>query len=263
MEKIRGGVDTLPQNVEHFYPDYALYGITDTAYGFLTRGCPRGCDFCIVGEKEGRRAIKVADLSEWWQGQKNIVLMDPNILACKDHLALLEQLADSGAMVDINQGMDCRLLTDRNIEVIRRIKLKEIHFAWDKMRDEKAVREGLERYARTAKRTTYGGYGSVFVLTNYGTSIEEDLYRVYTIWEMGYYPYVMIYDKPNAPLIVKDLQRWCNNRLIFKSCPDFRDYRPNRKERKIEDGYLPEKKRPAFPLAMGQISLFQEEDEYL
>lgn len=56
----------------------------DTAYGFLTRGCPRGCDFCIVGKKEGRISRKVADLSEFWRGQKNIVLCDPNILACRN-----------------------------------------------------------------------------------------------------------------------------------------------------------------------------------
>ena len=64
----------LPSMIEHIYPDYSLYNIKDTAYGFLTRGCPRGCDFCIVGKKEGKRTYKVADLSEFWNGQKNIVL---------------------------------------------------------------------------------------------------------------------------------------------------------------------------------------------
>ena len=64
----------LPYEVEHIYPDYGLYGIADTAYGFLTRGCPRGCDFCIVAPKEGKKSVKVANLSEFWRGQKNIVL---------------------------------------------------------------------------------------------------------------------------------------------------------------------------------------------
>ena len=43
----------LRNDIEHIYPDYSLYNITDTAYGFLTRGCPRGCQFCIVKNKEG------------------------------------------------------------------------------------------------------------------------------------------------------------------------------------------------------------------
>lgn len=64
----------LPHEVEHAFPDYDLYGIKDTAYGFMSRGCPRGCDFCHVKSKEGLASIKVADLSEFWNGQKNIVL---------------------------------------------------------------------------------------------------------------------------------------------------------------------------------------------
>lgn len=55
---VKGGTgydlkNKLPNEVEHTKPDYGLYGITDTAYGFLTRGCPRGCPFCIVKPKEG------------------------------------------------------------------------------------------------------------------------------------------------------------------------------------------------------------------
>lgn len=60
----------LPYEVEHIMPDYSLYGITDTAYGFLSRGCPRGCTFCHVASKEGLMSHKVADLSEWWGGRR-------------------------------------------------------------------------------------------------------------------------------------------------------------------------------------------------
>lgn len=63
------GGEPLPEEIEHIYPDYGLYGITNEAYGFLTRGCPRNCQFCIVGKKEGLKSKKVADLQEFWNGQ--------------------------------------------------------------------------------------------------------------------------------------------------------------------------------------------------
>ena len=225
------GMDTkLPEEIEHIYPDYSIYpSVTkDTAYGFLTRGCPRGCHFCIVAEKEGRKSVKVADLSEWWNGQKNIVLCDPNILAYKDHMELLQQLIDSKAWVDINQGIDCRLLTEENITAINQLKLKEIHFAWDYMREEKRVLQGLELYTKMAARKPHGQFGTVYCLVNYDTTMEENLYRIYKLRDMGYDPYVMIYDKPHASREIRLLQRWCNNRLIFRSEPDFRKYDPKR-----------------------------------
>lgn len=234
-EIIKGGTgygldNKLPYEIEHIYPDYSIYPelTRDTAYGFLSRGCPRGCNFCIVAGKEGRRSVKVADLSEWWSGQKNIVLMDPNLLACPDHMELLDQLIDSNAQIDINQGFDCRLLTEEKIDAINRIRLKNIHFAWDYMKESKAVLHGLELYAKLAKRKISGAFGTVYTLVNYDTTMEENLYRIYTIRDIGYDPYVMIYDKPNAPREIRHLQRWCNNRKVFKTEPDFYKYDPKR-----------------------------------
>lgn len=69
---------SLPYEVEHIYPDYNLYpNNNDTAYGFLTRGCPRGCQFCIVAGKEGKQSVKVADLSEFWGGRKRSFCVIP------------------------------------------------------------------------------------------------------------------------------------------------------------------------------------------
>jgi hypothetical protein len=227
---IKGGTgygldNKIPDEIEHIYPDYSIYPelTKDTAYGFLTRGCPRGCEFCIVASKEGRRSHKVADLSEFWRGQKNISLLDPNILACREHPNLLQQLIDSKAYVDFNQGLDIRLTTEANIDLINRIKVKNIHFAWDNAKDD--LKPYFERYKALAKHKPHGRYGTVYCLTNFGSTMEENLYRIYTLRDLGYDPYVMIYDKPNAPKEVRDLQRWVNSPYIFRRCDKFEDYK--------------------------------------
>lgn len=99
-EIIKGGTgygieNKLPTEIENLCPDYSLYSKFSEAYGFLTRGCPRNCPFCIVTQKEGAISKQVADLSCFAQKQKTIKLLDPNILACKDRENLLQQLIDS------------------------------------------------------------------------------------------------------------------------------------------------------------------------
>lgn len=231
---IKGGTgygmkNTLPPQIEHMYPDYSLYPelTENTAYGFLTRGCPRGCDFCIVADKEGRRSIKVADLDEFWRGQKYIKLLDPNILACREHIDLLRQLSESKSYVDFTQGLDIRLTNEDNIALINQIKIKEIHFAWDNPDDD--LVPYFERYKKYAKNKPHGNYGTVYCLTNHGSTLGQDLYRVYKLIDLGYNPYIMIYDKPNAPKEIKYLQRWCNSVRIRKSCPEFLVYEPYKK----------------------------------
>ena len=214
----------LPYEIEHIYPDYDLYGIKDTAYGFLTRGCPRGCDFCIVAKKEGQCSVKVADLSEFWNGQKNIVLCDPNILACREWRDLLGQLEDSKALIDLNQGLDARMLTKEKCEAIGKLHIKEIHFAWDRYEDKKIILPKLEMFASKCTAMPNQHNAIVYVLVNHGSTIEQDLERIYTLRDLGYWAYVMVYDKPHSSQTIRDMQRWCNNRYIFGSCPRFEDY---------------------------------------
>ena len=217
-EIIRGGTgydlkSKLPQEIENMYPDYSLYGIKDVAYGYLTRGCPRGCKFCIVAEKEGQCSRKVADLKQFWDGQKEIKLLDPNLLACEDWKELLEQLIDSKAYVDFTQGLDIRLMTKEKAELLNKIKVKRIHFAWDNYE--------FKTYEKLKEIRPFLEYPTnklgVYVLTNFNTTLEQDLDRIYKLRELEYDPYVMIYEKWNAPKEIRKLQRWCNNKYIFRS----------------------------------------------
>lgn len=226
---IKGGTgyglsNCLPEEVEHSFPDYSLYPqFKGTAYGFLSRGCPRGCGFCIVGEKEGHRSTAVADLSEFWNGEKEIKLLDANLLACTDWEKLLFQLIESGALVDFTQGLDVRLITPEKAELLNRVKTKMLHFAWDN------PEEDLTGYfKRFIELTNVKDYRKrrVYVLTNYGSSHEQDLYRIYTLREMGYDPFVMVYEKDTASDITRKLQRWVNNKRFFHAVPDFKDFNP-------------------------------------
>ena len=217
----------LPNEIEHIYPDYSLYPnmTKNTAYGFMSRGCPRGCNFCIVKDKEGLCSTKVADLKEFWNGQKYIELLDPNTLACKEWKDILKQLIDSKAVVNFNQGLDIRMMTEEKAMMLSNIQTNMIHFAWDRYEDKEMILPKFEMFRKASKVNERNL--SVYVLTNYDTTIEQDLERIYTLRDMGYTPYVMIYDKEHLPrnAEIKRVQRWCNNRFIFRSCLNYEDYK--------------------------------------
>jgi hypothetical protein len=224
---IKGGTgydldNKLTQDIESIYPDYSLYG-EKKAYGFLTRGCPRNCPFCIVGKKEGLKSVQVADLRQFWNGQQEVVLLDPNMLACPERLELLRQLVDSKAWIDFTQGLDIRLMTDDAVELIKQIRVKMLHFAWDREKDSDIIIRNLIAFKKATNIDMRKA--RVYVLTNYETDFDFDLYRVYKLREMGYEPYIMIYDKAKASKRLKRLQRWVNNKFIFRVCEKFEDYK--------------------------------------
>lgn len=225
-EIIKGGTgynltSKLPIEIENMFPDYSLYNIKDTAYGYLTRGCPRGCKFCIVKDKEGQQSIKVSDLKNFWNGQKNIEIMDPNLLACSDWENLLNQLINSNAYVNLNQGIDIRLMTKEKQKMLNQIKTKRLHFAWDNVNDINTF-EMLKKYRKGFNLSDRQLL--VYCLVNFNSTFEQDLDRVYKLRNNGYDPYIMIYDKFNAPKKIKQMARWVNNKILFRVIDDFKDY---------------------------------------
>lgn len=252
---IRGGSgynleNKLPYHIEHIYPDYSLYPDFKAALGVLTRGCPRvnhaisHGGFCLTPDKDGCRARKVADLSEFWDGQKEIYLLDQNLLAAPERKELLQQLADSKSTVTFDGGMDVRFMNSDVIEMLEKIKVADYHFAWDDPRENLESKFEMVSKSGLIKKDQCG----VYVLTNFWSSIEEDLHRIYTLRKYGYVPYVMIYDKQKFVTdngrwkkgveklftdeqmrhfkTCQHLQRWCNNRALIKTIPDFTDYEP-------------------------------------
>ena len=265
----------LPPEIETIYPDYSIYydkipEVKNTAYGFLTRGCPYGYDtnnpckknthdYCHVSMKEGFCSHKVADLNTFWRGQKNIVLLDPNITACKDCDELFQQLIDSKAWIDFSQGLDIKMMNEKRAKMLKQMKIKNIHFAWDRYEDKSLV---LPKF-KMVKEVTGLRYENltVYMLVNFNTTTEEDLQRVYILRDLGFNPFVMIYNKddfvicdkrgkpikmrPETELLKKytrgqiehfdvcwRLQQWVNNRIIFRSCKRFEEFDRSRRNGK-------------------------------
>lgn len=209
----------LPAEIENCSPDYSIYPQFDFAVSMTSRGCPRGCAFCHVQAKEGRCSLKVADVDKFYFGQKEIKVLDPNITACPQKRDLFDQYLQTKAKIDFTQGLDMRLINQWDIQDINKMRIKNLHFAWDKPEEDLK-----DKFKEFAKDFRLKDKGTVYVLTNFDSTMEQNLYRIYTLRDLGYKPYVMIYDKPHASREIKKLQRWCNNRIIFNSCKRFEDY---------------------------------------
>ena len=127
---IKGGTgydiySKLPDEIDRLQPDYSIYPNvpSDTAYGFLTRGCRRNCSWCVVPRKEGK-VKPYMDIDEIAiEGRTNIVLMDNNILAAGDYCtAQLDKIIERGYRIDFNQAMDARLVNEDNAKLLAKIK---------------------------------------------------------------------------------------------------------------------------------------------
>lgn len=138
-EVIKGGTgydihSHLPDEIDRLQPDYTIYPTIDrhTAYGFLTRGCPNKCPWCIVPEKEGaiHPYMDVEEIAI--DGRTNLILMDNNILACDYGLTQIEKIVDNRYRVDFNQAMDARLVTDEVAALLARVRwIKYVRFGCD------------------------------------------------------------------------------------------------------------------------------------
>jgi len=214
---IKGGTgynihSVLSPEIESCYPDYDLYQC-DYAIGFTTRGCIRKCPFCIVPKKEGYIKV-VGDIYDFWNGHKHLMLLDNNLTALPEHFELIcKQLIKEKIKVDFSQGLDIRLITPEMAQLLAKVKLwKQIHFAWDDIRIEKAVRRGIEILTSNGVKP----YKLMFyVLIGFNSTPEEDLYRVETLRGLGVDPFVMPYNKSDE--YQRRFARWVNHKAIFKT----------------------------------------------
>ncbi len=227
----RGGtgydfLKVLPAEIDNLQPDYDLYNVDkNLAYGFLTRGCPNKCKWCIVPKKEG--GIKpYMDIEEIAGDRKKVILMDNNVLASDYGLEQIEKIIKFKLRVDFNQAIDARLVTKEIAQMLARVKwIRYIRFGCD-------TQGQIGEVERAAKLIDEYGYKGEYFLYCILMDFKESFNRV-NYWRSAdrrFTPYAQPYrplDKHRykIPLWQQDMARWVNRRELYKDC-EFADYKP-------------------------------------
>jgi len=203
----------LPDEIEHICPDYSLYGC-DKSYGFLTRGCPNKCSWCIVPGKEGD-VYPNADIEEFIR-HKEVILMDNNILSSDYGIGQIEKISKMNIKVDFNQGLDTRRIDDSIARRLSKLKwLFPVRLACDSKNQMKHIQKAVQllRYHNCNPKRYF-----VYVLVK---NIEDALERVKFIKGMGLDPFAQPYrdfrNNIEPTKRQKAFARWVNQKAVFNT----------------------------------------------
>jgi hypothetical protein len=204
----------LEPEIEALPADYSLYPeLGDRAIGFLTRGCPQHCAFCIVPKKEGAPR-RVSDLDSLLQGRRKLILLDDNLLAHADSLPLLEEMARRRLQVNFNQTLDLRRLTPGAAALLRQIACCNVAFTRRVYHFSLNDARGLERLRRgySLLRTTPSDNVEFVCMYGFNTTLAEDVERFRFLRSLpGAYVFVQRYQPiPGSP--PADLQGFFDDR---------------------------------------------------
>lgn len=242
---VRGGTgyditSQLPQEIDDCQPDLSIYPTIpkDISYGFLSRGCPNQCKWCVVPEKEGR-VKPYWDIEKVANEKKKIVLMDNNILALPEYFAAqANKIIERGYRIDFNQALDARLVNEDNAKLLAKIKWLEsrIRFGCD-------TKAQITECDRAIELIFKHGYrGQFFLYTLLHGDVKECLDRINHWRERvlrkrngehinATYPHAQPYRDPHGKNLIpqwqKDMASWCNKRMIFFST-SFEDFQPRK-----------------------------------
>ena len=259
----------LPQEIEHSMPDYHLYdnfvsnllesGVKrsqlkyylDFSIGYTTRGCIRGCSFCV--NEDYKASVIHSPVQEFLDpDRKYICLLDDNVLACKDWRSIFDQLNATGKRFQYKQGMDERLLTDEKCEVIFSSNwIGDYIFAFDNIKDRHLVEQKLqlmrEHTAVIPKFYVFCGFNHKVKDTYPDRFWEEDIRdvfeRIRVLMRYNALPYIMrypLYKKSPYRGMYDTIARWCNQPSFIKK-KSFREYVMNTpRQNKCTPRYLEE-----------------------
>jgi hypothetical protein len=171
----------LPDTVEALHADYTLYPeLGDRAIGFITRGCPFDCPFCVVPPKEGKPR-QVSDLSTLLEGDrlKKLILLDDNILSHPNADEFLLEMAEKNIMVNFTQTLDLRLVDRERAKLLRRIQCVNTRFTRSNFHFSLNHNRHLDRVAEKYRLFDFKSRDNVEFLCMYGfnTTLADDVER--------------------------------------------------------------------------------------
>lgn len=204
----------LPGEIERLKPDYDLYPKMQYSLGFTTRGCIRACPFCIVPQKEGK-FLRAQHIREWHDDRfSTVVCLDNSVYADKAwFFENTDYVLENGLKYNAVQGMDIRILDEEIAGRLADLKWSgQMHFAYDNVRDEDAVRRGVQMLQDAGIRTRHDV--SVYVLVGFNTTPTEDIHRVEVLREIGATAFIMQYRRTPWTMRLARL----NRPQIFWSC---------------------------------------------
>lgn len=236
----------LPDEIEHCFPDYHLYdefvneqiekGVSKTklkeyidfSIGFTTRGCIRGCDFCV--NKNCTQSVIHSKLAEFVDpNRKYICLLDDNVFACKHWKQIFEELINSGKRFCYKQGMDERLLTDEKCEYLfnKSNYYGDYTFAFDNIKDREIIEKKLKMIRNHTNKQCRFYVLCAFNHDNpdnysyefWKQDIIDTFERIKILIRYKCIPYIMRYkDYEISPYrgVYITLARWCIQVSLFK-----------------------------------------------
>lgn len=216
----------LSEEIDMMCPDYSLYPQYTSAYGFLTRGCPNKCSWCIVPKKEGN-ITPYMKIDDFLDGRKEAILMDNNVLAHNHGLEQIARICDLKVKVDFNQGLDARLISDNEdiASLLGKVKWSSfLRMACD-------TKSQMEHIEKAVKRLNDNGVKPykifVYVLVK---DIDDALERVMMLKKLKVNPFAQPYrdftQGYEPPKQLKHFARWVNHKAIFKTV-EWKDYSKN------------------------------------
>jgi hypothetical protein len=200
----------LPPHIEYIKPDYSLYDL-DFSVGYTFRPCYRRCAFCLVKtlKPPDHRHHSITLFHE--ETFKKICIMNNNWLLDPKWKHTFLEIWERNLTV-MEHGLDLRLVDEEKAEAIKKTKWDgRIHFAWDRMCDERLLIHGL-KFIKAYKIES-----RCYVLAGYDTTWEQDLYRCQILINYNQVPYVMPYKDTGMVTKVKN----------YINSLDWRHYRDN------------------------------------